>query len=119
MTSKRSRHRWPFPAQRTSPYRAVQLAALRACIADPTVAPPGFNDVLRALWSSLLANRTMPTPDEFSEAMEGLYTLLRDAAMPDGVAVVEDDERQAVFLTAKGHLDDLYAEARASGLIVE
>ncbi len=119
MAPKRSGHRWPFPGQPTSPYRAVQLAALRACIADPTVAPPGFNDVLRALWSSLLANRTMPTPDEFSEAMEGLYALLRDAAMPDGVAIVEDDERQAVFLNAKSHLDDLYAEARTSGLIVE
>jgi hypothetical protein len=101
MAPKRSRHRWPFPSQDASPYRAVQLAALRACITDTTVAPPGFNDVLRALWSSLLANRTVPTADEFSEAMEGLYDLLRQAAMPDGMAVVEDDERQAVFLTAK------------------
>ncbi|HTW42211.1 MAG TPA: hypothetical protein VMD79_07835 [Solirubrobacteraceae bacterium] len=119
MTPKRGKRRWPFPGQPTSPYSAVQLAALRACIADPTVAPAGFNDVLRALWSSLLANRTTPTPDEFSEAMEGLYGLLRDAAMPDGVAVVEDDERQAVFRAAKGRLDELYAKARASGLVVE
>lgn len=119
MAPKRSRHRWPFPGQSTSPYRAVQFAALRACIADPTIAPRGFNDVLRALWRSLQANRTMPTPDEFSEAMEGLYALLRDAAMPDGVAVVENDERQAVFRTAKNRLDELYAEAHASGLLVE
>jgi hypothetical protein len=119
MTPKRSKQRWPFPAPRTSPYHAVQVAALRACIADTTIAPPGFNDVLRALWRSLLANRTMPTPDEFSEAMEGLYALLRDAAMPDGIAMLEDDERQAVFRTAKGHLDVLYAEALASGLLVE
>jgi hypothetical protein len=119
MAPKRSRHRWPFPGQPTSPYHAVQLAALRACIADPTIAPRGFNDVLRALWRSLLASRTLPTPDEFSEAMEGLYALLRDAAMPDGIAVLEDDERQVVLRTTKSRLDELYEEARASGLLVE
>lgn len=119
MTSKRRKNRWPFPSQFASPYRGVQLAALRACITDTTIAPRGFNDVLRALWRSLLANRTMPTPDEFSEAMEGLYALLRDTAMPDGVAVVEDDERQVVFQTAKRHLDELYEEARAAGVLLE
>jgi hypothetical protein len=119
MPPRRRTQRWPFPDQPTSPYRAVQLAALRACITDPKLAPDGFNDVLRAVWRSLLANRTLPTPDEFSEAMEGLYALLRDAAMPDGVAVVEDDERQAVLRTAKTRLDELYEEAHASGLLVE
>jgi hypothetical protein len=119
MAPKRSRHRWPFPGQPTSPYRDVQLAAHRACITDPKIAPRGFNDVLRAVWRSLLAPRTTPTPDEFSEAMEGLYDLLREAAMPDGVAIVEDDERQAVYRTAKSHLDELYEVARASGLLVE
>ena len=29
MTPKRSKQRWPFPAPRTSPYHAVQVAALR------------------------------------------------------------------------------------------
>jgi hypothetical protein len=119
MTPKRSRRRWPFPSQDASGYRAVQLAALRACITDATVAPPGFNDVLRALWSALLAKRTTPTADKFSEAMEGLYDLLREAATPNGVAVVEDDDRQAVFLTAKGRLDELYDEGRKAGLLLE
>jgi hypothetical protein len=43
MPAKRSRHKWPFPAQDASPYRRVQLAALRACITDPKLAPDGFN----------------------------------------------------------------------------
>jgi hypothetical protein len=119
MASKRRKHRWPFPSQPASPYRGVQLAALRACITDPKLTPDGFNDVLRAVWSSFLAYRSIPTSEEFIEAMEGLYDLLREAAMPDGVAVVEDDERQVVLRTAKSRLDDLYEEARASGLLVE
>lgn len=119
MPAKRSRHRWPFPAQDTSPYRRVQLAALRACITDPKLAPDGFNNVLRALWRSLHASRTLPTSEEFSEAMEGLYDLLHEAAMPDGVAVVEDGERWDVLLDAKRHLDALYEEARACGVLLE
>jgi hypothetical protein len=119
MPAKRSRHRWPFPAQDASPYRRVQLAALRACITDPKLAPDGFNDVLGALWSSYLAARSIPTSEEFMEAMEGLYDLLREAAMPDGVAVVKEGERWDVLLTAKRGLDELYEEARACGLLLE
>jgi hypothetical protein len=119
MPAKRSRHRWPFPSQVASPYRQVQLAALRACIYEPKLAPDGYNDVLRALWSSYLAGRSLPTSEEFIEAMQGLYDLLREAAMPDGVAVLEDDERQAVLRTAKRHLDALYEEARACGVLLE
>ena len=119
MASKRRKHRWPFPSQDTSPYRGVQLAALRACITDPTLAPNGFNDVLRAIWSSFTAYRSIPTNEEFIEAMEGLYDLLREAATPASVAVVADDERQAVFRTTKRHLDALYEEARASGVLLE
>jgi hypothetical protein len=119
MPAKRSRHRWPFPAQDASPYRRVQLAALRACITDPKLAPDGFNDVLRAVWGSFLAYRSIPTSEDFIEAMEGLYDLLRAAAMPDGVAVLDDDQRQAVFRTAKRHLDALYEAARACGVLLE
>jgi hypothetical protein len=119
MPAKRSRHRWPFPSQVASPYRQVQLAALRACIYEPKLAPDGYNDVLRALWSSYLAGRSLPTSEEFMEALEGLYDLLREAAVPDGVAVVEEGERREVLLTAKRGLDALYEEARACGLLLE
>jgi hypothetical protein len=119
MTSKRRKHRWPFPSQDASPYRGVQLAALRACITDPKLAPDGFNDVLRAVWGSFLTYRSIPTSEEFIEAMEGLYDLLREAAMPDGVALLECDDRQAVFRTAKRHLDALYEAARACGVLLE
>jgi hypothetical protein len=119
VASKRRKQRWPFPYQDASPYRGVQLAALRACITDPTLAPNGFNDVLRAIWSSFMAYSSIPTSEEFIEAMEGLYDLLREAAMPYGVAVVEDEERQTVFRTAKRHLDELYEEARACGVLLE
>ncbi len=123
MAPKRSRHRWPFPDQPTSPYRAVQLACLRACIYDLRWAPSGFNDVLRALWSSFLANRTIPTSEEFADATEGLYGLLREAAMPDSAAVredvVEETERQHALLSAKRRLDALCDEARAAGVLLE
>jgi hypothetical protein len=119
MATKRKKQRWPFPKQDVSPYRQVQLAALRACIHEPKMAPDGYNDVLRAVWSSLLAYRTLPTNDEFMEALDGLYGLLRGAAMPDGVAVVEDSERQQRLLRAKADLDALHQEARACGLLLE
>jgi hypothetical protein len=119
---RRRTHRWPFPNKEASPYRAVQLAALRACINDPNLAPDGFNDVLRAVWSSFLY-RTIPTGEEFTEATEGLYGLLRDAAMPDSAAVredvVEETERQHALLSAKRGLDALCDEARAAGVLLE
>ncbi len=123
MASKRRKHRWPFPSQPASPYRGVQLAALRACITDPRLAPDGFNDVLRAVWSSFLAYRSIPTSEEFMEATEGLYGLLREAAMPDSAAVREDvaeeTERQHALLSAKRGLDALCDEARAAGVLLE
>ncbi len=123
MPPRRRTHRWPFPNEDASPYRAVQLACLRACIRDLRWAPNGFNDVLRALWSSFLANRTIPTSEEFTDATEGLYGLLREAAMPDSAAVredvVEETERQHALLSAKRGLDALCDEARAAGVLLE
>lgn len=122
MPPRRGKHRWPFPNENASPYRAVQLACLRACIYDLRWAPKGFNDVLRAVWRSFFY-RPIPTSEDFIDATEGLYGLLREAAMPDSAAVredvVEETERQHALLSAKRGLDALCDEARAAGVLLE
>jgi hypothetical protein len=122
MSPKGSKRKWPFAID-TSLYRGVQFACLRAAIYDLRWAPKGYNEVLLALRNSFLAYRTIPTSDEFTEATEGLYGLLRDAARPDGAAVVEDvveeTTRQDALLSAKRRLDALCDEARAAGVLLE
>jgi hypothetical protein len=65
----------------------------------------------------------MPTSEEFTEAIEGLYGLLREAAMSDSAAVredvVEETERQHALMSAKRDLDALCDEARAAGMLLE
>jgi hypothetical protein len=95
-------------------YLSLALDVLRACIGAPW-APPGFDEGCRHLWLKFQATRTIPSGDEFEADMEQLYTVLRDAGIPDGVYIGAD--RGETLLRAKHRLDAACEHARSIGLV--
>lgn len=105
----------PLPSLSVVPrYNRVALAALRACM-DPTCAPAGYNDACRELWLLFQSRRSVPSAEEFGVALGGLYELLRDAGIANGVFVGGDAGE--ALLAARRRLDLLGHEARACGLM--
>jgi hypothetical protein len=119
MPPTRRKSRWPLPSTVRVRYEHAAFAALAAFINPPHLAPPGYNDVCLSIWRSFHAPSWMATSEELTEAIEGLYQLLADAAMlPDGSMDVTGP-RAECLLAAKRRVDVLYHEALACGLLVE
>lgn len=111
--------RWPLRAPSVARFKRIGLAALKAAMYgdDAAYAPESYNATLLSVWSAMQASRTLPSSMELAEALGGLYDLLADEGMSEGVLVGGAQDR--ALKAAKSRLDELRAVALDAGLLRE